>query len=135
MAEMDADAPEWLAFVNRESRDRIYRLRVMTEPRDVKTFMVHRLASRFDFPLTSEVACAVADCGRDGARDWLDLVPLSMDPDGYEILGPIRVTAGADHVDLQPGSVIVADLVIGEPTRAGLAGRLLDAEPFVSVTR
>lgn len=128
------DAPEWLAFLNRESRDRIYRLRVMTEPRDVRAFLAHRLEARFDFPLTSRLVCAVADAGQDDQRDWMDLVPLNLDPDGYAVLGAIRVTAGGEHARLHPGSVVVAEVLLDVPDGSGLRGRLVSAEPVVAVT-
>lgn len=127
----DPRASGWLAFVNRESRDRVHRLRVMTHPGEVRTFLIHRLRAAFDFPLRCRLACAVAD--RDDSDGVvLHLVPLDIDPDGYELLGPIQATA--DEA-LLPGSVALFDLELDAPGEAsGVTGRVVGVEPVLGVT-
>lgn len=116
----------WLEFLNEESRDRIHRLRVMTEPEDVRSFLVHRLRAEFDFPRAASLVCAVED----RTADHLDLVPLDLDPGAYEALGPIRVPA---DVPYQPGSILQVDLVLDPPAEGGLSGRIRAADPLLGV--
>lgn len=119
----------WLEFVNEESRERLHRLRVMTDPEQVRTVVVERLAARFDLPLETELVCAVEDV-HDIGEPMLDLVPLAMSPDAYEVLGSIRVAADQAWM---PGSTIEADLAV--TTRdARLVGRARAISPRVAVT-
>lgn len=118
----------WLEFVNEESRERLHRLRVMTDPEQVRTVLVERLAARFDLPLETELVCAVEDV--DAAEGTLDLVPLAMSPDAYEVLGPIRVAADEAWM---PGSTVEARLVVTTRDRR-LVGRAREVSPRVAVT-
>lgn len=119
----------WLEFVNEESRERLHRLRVMTDPEQVRTVLVERLAARFDLPLETDLVCAVEEI-HDSADVALDLVPLAMSPDAYEVLGPIRVAADEAWM---PGSTVEADLLV--TTRdARLVGRARAISPRVAVT-
>lgn len=119
----------WLEFVNEESRERLHRLRVMTDPEQVRTVLVERLAARFDLPLETELVCAVEDV-HDAAEAELDLVPLAMSPDAYEVLGPIRVAADRAWM---PGSTVETSLLL--TTRdARLVGRARSTSPHVAVT-
>lgn len=119
----------WLDFVNAESRDRLHRLRVMTDPEEVRRVLVERLAARFDLPLETEVACAVEEIDDEG-EVVLDLVPLDLSPDAYEVLGPLRVVADDAWM---PGSLVEAELTL--TTRNGrLVGRARSVAPHVAVT-
>lgn len=120
----------WIDFVNEESRSRIHRLRVMTDPDAVRQYVAHRLRAEFDFPLRATLMCAVEDCRtRDGIE--LDLVPLDLEPEGYELMGPIRARADAP---LESGSLLTVDLVLDAPTGDGWTATVDGVTTHVAVT-
>lgn len=118
---------DWLEFINEESRQRVHRLRVMNDPGEIRQLLVDRLRDRFDFPIRSELTCAVEDVDPDG----LDLVPLGMDRQTYEVIGPIRVDADATY---QPGSTVEAQLLLIPPPSDGLIAKAERIEARVAVT-